>query len=79
MLQTNKIEVLENGTIQVRVKEILTLEDSTTRDGGFQRYVITPDTDIDTITCDKVKAIATVTFTDEVIGDYLSSLNDNID
>ncbi len=76
MLKTNKIEVLENGVIQVRVLEVLKLEDGTTRDGGYQRYVITPNTDMDTITCDKVKAIAVVTWTDEVIQAYKDSLED---
>ena len=49
MLKTNKIEVLENGTIQVRQLEVLELADGTIRSGGYQRFCLTPDTDINTI------------------------------
>ncbi len=74
MLKTNKIEVLDNGTVQVRVLEVLELADGTTRDGGFQRFVLTPDTDVETIECPKVKAIATATWTADVIQAYTDSL-----
>ena len=70
MLKTNKIEVLGNGTIQVRQLEVLELTDGTTRDGGFHRYVLTPDTDINTIEDPKVKAIAEVTWKQDVIDAY---------
>jgi len=76
MLKTNKIEVLDNGTLQVRAIEVLELADGTTRDGGFKRFCLTPDTNLDIIECPKVKAIAAATWTQEVIDFYIKSKDD---
>lgn len=71
---TNKIEVLENGVIQVRLQKQLIDNGEVIETLGYERYVLTPDTDINTITCDKVKAIAQATWTDEIKQSYLDSL-----
>ena len=71
---TNKIEILENGVIQVRLQKELVDNDVVIEKLGFERYVLAPNTDVNTITCDKVKVIATATWTPEVIEAYKNSL-----
>ena len=73
MKKFNKAEVLENGVIQLRELEVLELADGTTRDGSYFRRVFTPDMDIETIDCPTCKALATATWTPEVVADYLAS------
>lgn len=72
---TNKIEVLGNGLIQVReLSQLVDDKNTVIEDLGFSRYVLTPDTDITTITDEKVKNIAVVTWTNEVIEAYKSTM-----
>jgi hypothetical protein len=70
MYKFNKAEVLENGTIQLREVEVLELADGTTVSGGFHRKVFTPNMDIETITCDRCKAIAQNEWTADVVTAY---------
>ncbi len=69
--QTNKIEVLENGVIQVRELEQLVDDDNKViKNLEFSRYVLTPCTDIESITCSKVKTIAEAIWTPTVVQEY---------
>lgn len=70
----NRAEILENGSIQLRQLEVLELADGSQRDGGYHRVVYTPDMDIDSIECDRCKALATATWTDEVVQTYKDSI-----
>ena len=74
MYKFNKSEVLENGTIQLRQVEVLELADGTTVDGKYRRVVYTPDMDINSIECDRCKALATATWTSEVVEAYKASI-----
>ncbi|MBL0721051.1 MAG: hypothetical protein JJV88_00530 [Sulfurovum sp.] len=79
MKKTNRIEILENGVIQVRELEMLELADGSFIEGGYSRYTIAPNVNIETITDVKVKNVAVATFTDEVINAYNESIKqDNI-
>lgn len=64
----DRIEVVENGTVQVRQATIIT-EDGNQISRTFHRWVITPSQDYSDQE-DKVKAICQVTHTPEVIADY---------
>jgi hypothetical protein len=70
MYKFSKAEILENGVIQLRQIEVLKLANGTTVDGRFRRIVYTPDMDINSIECIRCKALATVTWTSEVVADY---------
>lgn len=74
MYKTNKIEVLENGAIQLRQQEVLELANGETRDGGYHRVVYTPDMDINSIECERCKAVASTVWTEEVVADYKASI-----
>ncbi len=65
---TDKIETLENGTIQVRTA-IRVLEDGTVLSSSFHRHVLTPGQDL-TDQDPKVVAIANAVWTDEVVSAY---------
>jgi hypothetical protein len=65
---TDKIEVLENGTIQVRCATRV-LEDGTILSSSFHRHVLHPNQDL-TDEDPKVVAIANATWTPEVIAAY---------
>jgi hypothetical protein len=65
---TDKIEVLENGTIQVRCATRV-LEDGVVLSSSFHRHVLHPNQDL-TAECPKVTAIAQATWTPEVIAAY---------
>ena len=65
---TDKIEVLENGTIQVRCATRID-EDGTTLSSSFHRHVLAPADDL-TGQDPKVVAIANATWTAEVISAY---------
>jgi hypothetical protein len=67
-LVTDKIEVLENGTIQVRCATRV-LEDGVVLSSSFHRHVLHPNQDL-TDECPKVTAIAQATWTPEVIEAY---------
>jgi hypothetical protein len=64
----DKIEVLENGEIQVRTATRV-LEDGEVLSSSFHRHVITPGADTSTEAA-KVTAIAAATWTTEVVTAY---------
>ena len=64
----DKIEVLEKGQIQVRAATRV-LEDGTQLSSSFHRHVLAPGDDL-TEQDARVSAIATATWTDEVIAAY---------
>ena len=65
---TDKIEVLENGTIQVRTATRV-LEDGVALSSSFHRHVLVPGDDLSGQDA-KVAAIATATWTPEVVTAY---------
>ena len=65
---TDKIEVLENGCIQVRQATRI-IEDGEVISTSYHRRVVTPVDDVSNED-DKVKAIAAAVHTDEVKSDY---------
>ena len=65
---TDKIETLENGTIQVRTATRV-LEDGEVLSSSFHRHVLTPGQDL-TDQDPKVVAIANAVWTDEVVTAY---------
>jgi len=65
---TDKIETLENGTIQVRTATRV-LEDGEVLSSSFHRHVLTPGQDL-TDQDPKVSAIANAIWTPEVISAY---------
>jgi len=69
---TDKIETLENGTIQVRTATRV-LEDGTVLSSSFHRHVLTPGQDL-TDQDPKVVAIASAVWTPEVIAAYEAML-----
>jgi hypothetical protein len=64
----DKIEVLENGTIQVRCATRID-EDGTVLSSSFHRHVLSPGDDL-TDQDLKVSAIANATWTPEVVSAY---------
>ena len=64
----DKIETLENGTIQVRTVTRID-EDGTLLSQSFHRHVLAPGQDL-TNEDPKVVAIATAVWTTEVVSDY---------
>ena len=64
----DKIEILENGTIQVRTA-IRVLEDGAVLSSAFHRHVLHPGQDL-TDQDPKVVAIANAVWTDEVVTAY---------
>ena len=64
----DKIEVLENGTLQVRTATRV-LEDGEVLSSSFHRHVLAPGTDTANEDA-KVVAIATATWTPEVVTAY---------
>ena len=68
----DRIEVLENGVIQVRQAEIIT-KDGNEIARNFSRWVLSPGDDVSTQD-PKIKAIATAVWTAEVISAYQAQL-----
>jgi hypothetical protein len=64
----DKIEVLENGVIQVRQAQVIT-DSGNEIARNFSRWVLSPGDDVSTQD-PKVKAIATAVWTPEVIAAY---------
>lgn len=64
----DRIEVLENGTVQIRTKTAI-MEDGLQISGTYHRHVVAPGADY-SAECDKVKAICAATHTAEVIAAY---------
>lgn len=71
----DKIEVLENGVIQVRQAEIIT-KDGNEIARNFSRWVLSPGDDV-SAQDPKIKAIATTVWTPEVISAYQAQLAQN--
>ena len=64
----DRIEVIENGCVQVRTKTAI-MEDGTQISGNFHRHVVAPGDDYSTEDS-RVQAICAATHTDEVISAY---------
>lgn len=64
----DRIEVLENGCVQVRTKTVI-LEDGTQISNNFHRHVVAPGDDYAGQDA-RVQAICAATHTDEVIVAY---------
>jgi hypothetical protein len=64
----DKIEVLENGCVQVRTKTVVT-ENGQQIGGSFHRHIVTPESDYSNEDA-RVQAICAATHTPEVIGAY---------
>ncbi len=71
----DKVEVLENGVIQVRTANRI-MEDGVMLSQSYHRHVVTPVDDYSTQD-DKVKAICAVTFTPEVVAAYQAQMAAN--
>ena len=67
----DRIEVLENGCVQVRTKTAI-MEDGKQISGTFHRHVVAPNDDYSQEDA-RVQAICEVTHTTEVISAYLAS------
>jgi hypothetical protein len=65
----DRIEVIENGTLQVRTKTAI-MEDGKQISGTFHRHVVAPGADYSSEDA-RVKAICAVVHTDEVIAAYI--------
>ena len=70
--QDYKIEVLENGTLQVRRADIV-LKDGTEVGRQFHRHVLTPGSDLSN-EVKRVKDVANATWTPAVIASYKASV-----
>jgi hypothetical protein len=68
----DKIEVIENNSIQVRTATIIE-KDGTELTRTFHRHVVAPGADL-TNEDPKVQAIATAIWTEEIIAAYSASL-----
>jgi hypothetical protein len=64
----DRIEVLENGCVQVRTKTMI-IEDGKEISGTFHRHVVAPGNDY-SAEADRVKAICAATHTANVISAY---------
>ena len=73
--KVDRVEVLEDGTLQVRQAEIIT-KDGNEIARNFSRWVLSPGDDVSTQD-PKVKAIATAVWTTEVISAYQAQLAQN--
>ena len=67
----DRIEILENGCVQVRTKTAI-MEDGKQISGSFHRHVVAPNDDYSQEDA-RVQAICEVTHTPEVISAYLAS------
>jgi hypothetical protein len=67
-VKVDRIEVLENGSVQVRTKTAI-MEDSKEISSQFHRHVVSPGDDYSTENA-KVKAICAAVHTAEVIATY---------
>jgi len=71
----DKIEVLENNSIQVRTANIIE-KDGVEISRTFHRHVVIPSNDISGEDA-KVQAVANAVWTEEIIAAYLQSQNQN--
>jgi hypothetical protein len=72
----DKIEILENNSIQVRTANIIE-KDGTELTRTFHRHVVVPGADITNEDL-KVQAIANAIWTEEIIEAYQASLNTQV-
>jgi hypothetical protein len=72
----DKIEVIENSSIQVRTATIIE-KDGTELTRTFHRHVVTPGADL-TNEDPKVQAISNAIWTEEIIAAYQASLNTQV-
>jgi hypothetical protein len=72
----DKIEVIENNSIQVRTATIIE-KDGTELTRTFHRHVLAPGDNVSTED-PKVQAIANAIWTEEVIAAYQASLNTEV-
>ncbi len=72
----DKIEVVENGSVQVRTATVIKRDDVEIN-RSFHRHVLTPGSDL-TDQDARVSAIANATWTDEVVTAYQASLTEEI-
>ena len=70
--QEYKIEVLENGTLQVRRSDIV-LKDDVVVGRQYHRHVLLPGDDVSN-EVQRVKDVATVTWTPDVVAAYNASI-----
>ena len=70
----DKIEVVENGSVQVRTATVIK-RDGVEINRSFHRHVLAPGDDL-TDQDARVSAIATATWTDEVVAAYQASLTE---
>jgi hypothetical protein len=68
----DRIEVVENGTVQVRTKTAI-MENGKQISGTFHRHVVVPGADYSTEDA-RVKSICKATHTKDVISAYKSSV-----
>ena len=68
----DRIEVLENGAVQVRTKTAI-MEDGKQISGSFHRHVVAPGDDYSAEDA-RVKAICAATHTDGVIAAYKAAI-----
>jgi hypothetical protein len=74
IVSVDLIEVVENGTLQVRTKTAI-LEDGKQISGTFHRHVIAPGADVSAEDA-KVQAIAASIHTPEIIAAYVAAQNE---
>ena len=72
----DKIEVVENGSVQVRTATVIKRVDVEIN-RSFHRHVLAPGDSLDGQDA-RVSAIATATWTDEVVTAYQASLTEEI-
>ena len=68
----DKIEVVENGTLQVR-QVTRVLEDGKELSSSYHRWSFTPGSDVSNMPAN-VQAIATAAWTDEIIAAYQAQI-----
>ena len=71
----DKIEVIENGSLQVRTANVI-LRDDAEISRSFHRHVLAPGSDL-AGEDERVAAVATATWTDAVVADYEESQKNN--
>jgi hypothetical protein len=74
-LIVDRIEVLENGSVQVRTKTAI-MEDGKQISGTFHRHVVAPGDDYSQEDA-RVQAICKATHTAEVCAEYQAMQNEN--
>lgn len=76
IIKVDKVELMENNTIQVRTATIIE-KDGVEITRSFHRHVVAPGDDV-TNEDPKVQAIANAVWTEEIIQQYLDTLDNNL-